>query len=275
MQFIAPPSPHWETLMDSLNTALMYLLIAALNGWLLILWYHYNRRRARTRRHTAVLALRDDELASSFNVAPQIISEMSRYNLLTVYHDQIGQIIDLKATRYRRRRKRAMTHESKAAVGGWTGNTPGISRRLFDGGFQRGFVCQPREDGDAGFRGAGGRHHDHARRAAQTNLLRQIVNALQHRFDVGGLLRIEAGFLRLLLDIRRRQLAFVMAGSVNPVMVGQIGIRPFLLIDLQAGFAASSELSQRPPKIGHSLKAKRVCGCALITCSITGARRLQ
>ena len=89
----------------------MYLLIAALNGWLLILWYHYNRRRARTRRHTAVLALRDDELASSFNVAPQIISEMSRYNLLTVYHDQIGQIIDLKATRYRRRRKRAMTHE--------------------------------------------------------------------------------------------------------------------------------------------------------------------
>lgn len=97
MQFIAPPSPRWESLMDSLNTALVYLLIAALNGWLLILWYHYNRRRARTRRHTAVLALRDDELASSFNVAPQIISEMSRYNLLTVYHDQIGQIIDLKS----------------------------------------------------------------------------------------------------------------------------------------------------------------------------------
>ncbi len=97
MQFIAPPSPRWESLMDSLNTALVYLLIAALNGWLLILWYHYNRRRAHTRRHTAVLALRDDELASSFNVAPQIISEMSRYNLLTVYHDQIGQIIDLKS----------------------------------------------------------------------------------------------------------------------------------------------------------------------------------
>ncbi|EPL2541947.1 poly-beta-1,6-N-acetyl-D-glucosamine biosynthesis protein PgaD [Klebsiella pneumoniae] len=97
MQFIAPPSPRWETLIDSLNTALVYLLIAALNGWLLILWYHYNRRRAHTRHHTAVLALRDDELASSFNVAPQIISEMSRYNLLTVYHDQIGQIIDLKS----------------------------------------------------------------------------------------------------------------------------------------------------------------------------------
>lgn len=34
MQFIAPPSPRWESLMDSLNTALVYLLIAALNGWL-------------------------------------------------------------------------------------------------------------------------------------------------------------------------------------------------------------------------------------------------
>ena len=97
MQFIAPPSPRWSSLMDSLNTALVYLLLAALNGWLLILWYHYNRRRAHTRRHTAVLTLRDEELASSFNVAPQIISEMSRYNLLTVYHDHIGQIIDLKS----------------------------------------------------------------------------------------------------------------------------------------------------------------------------------
>ena len=37
-----------------------------------------------------------DELARSFNVTPQIISEMSQYNLLTVYHDQIGRIIDLK-----------------------------------------------------------------------------------------------------------------------------------------------------------------------------------
>ena len=40
--------------------------------------------------------LRHDELAQSFNVTPQIMSEMSQYNLLTVYHDQIGRIIDLK-----------------------------------------------------------------------------------------------------------------------------------------------------------------------------------
>ena len=46
------------------------------------------------RRHPEML--RHDELAQSFNVTPQIMSEMSQYNLLTVYHDQIGRIIDLK-----------------------------------------------------------------------------------------------------------------------------------------------------------------------------------
>lgn len=87
-----------------------------------------------------------------------------------------------------------MTHEQGRRRRPGQVKRRGLAAGFFDGGFQRGFVCQPREDGDAGFRGAGGRHHDHARRAAQTNLLRQIVYALQHRFDVGGLLRIKAGF---------------------------------------------------------------------------------
>ena len=72
-----------------------YLLFAALNGWLLILWYQYNRRRAHVRRRQPGY-FHQEELARSFNVSPQIISEMSQYNLLTVYHDQIGRIIDLK-----------------------------------------------------------------------------------------------------------------------------------------------------------------------------------
>ena len=75
--------------------ARLYLLFAALNGWLLILWYQYNRRRAHARRRQPGY-FHQEELARSFNVSPQIISEMSQYNLLTVYHDQIGRIIDLK-----------------------------------------------------------------------------------------------------------------------------------------------------------------------------------
>lgn len=90
---------RWEMIVASFNTVLVYLLIALINGWLLIAWYQYNLRRYEARRHGAVAALRHDQLAESFNVAPQIISEMSQHNLLTVYHDQIGRIIDLKASR--------------------------------------------------------------------------------------------------------------------------------------------------------------------------------
>jgi hypothetical protein len=36
---------RWSVIIASFNTVLIYLLFAALNGWLLILWYQYNRRR--------------------------------------------------------------------------------------------------------------------------------------------------------------------------------------------------------------------------------------
>lgn len=85
-----------ETIIASFYTVLIYLLIAMLNGWLLIVWYHYNRRHPHTRRHGRLSSLNPDELARSFNVDPRIISEMSQYNLLTVYHDHIGHIIDLR-----------------------------------------------------------------------------------------------------------------------------------------------------------------------------------
>ena len=95
MQFTERGNDSWDAIMASFNTVLVYLLVAAINGWLLILWYQYNRRRAHARRRQPGY-FHQEELARSFNVSPQIISEMSQYNLLTVYHDQIGRIIDLK-----------------------------------------------------------------------------------------------------------------------------------------------------------------------------------
>ena len=91
MQLTEEGDHRWSVIIASFNTVLVYLLIAAFNGWLLILWYQYNRRRAHVRRRHPEM-LRHDELAQSFNVTPQIMSEMSQYNLLTVYHDQIGRI---------------------------------------------------------------------------------------------------------------------------------------------------------------------------------------
>ncbi|OAE40300.1 poly-beta-1,6-N-acetyl-D-glucosamine biosynthesis protein PgaD [Enterobacter cloacae] len=95
MQLTEESEYRWGDIIASFNTVLIYLLLAVLNGWLLILWYQYNRRRTHVRRRRAGY-LHHDELARSFDVSPQLISEMSQYNLLTVYHDQIGRIIDLK-----------------------------------------------------------------------------------------------------------------------------------------------------------------------------------
>ena len=95
MQLTEESEHRWSVIIASFNTVLIYLLFAALNGWLLILWYQYNRRRTHVRRRQPGY-FHQEELASSFNVSPQIISEMSQYNLLTVYHDRIGRIIDLK-----------------------------------------------------------------------------------------------------------------------------------------------------------------------------------
>lgn len=97
MQLTEESDHRWSVIIASFNTVLIYLLFAALNGWLLILWYQYNRHRANVRRRQPGL-LHHDELARSFNVSPQLISEMSQHNLLTVYHDQIGRIIELKTS---------------------------------------------------------------------------------------------------------------------------------------------------------------------------------
>ncbi len=45
MQFTERGNDSWDAIMASFNTVLVYLLVAAINGWLLILWYQYNLRR--------------------------------------------------------------------------------------------------------------------------------------------------------------------------------------------------------------------------------------
>ena len=50
MQLTDESDHRWSVIIASFNTVLLYLLFAALNGWLLILWYQYNRRRTHVRR---------------------------------------------------------------------------------------------------------------------------------------------------------------------------------------------------------------------------------
>lgn len=41
MQLTEEGDHRWNVIIASFNTVLVYLLIAAFNGWLLILWYQY------------------------------------------------------------------------------------------------------------------------------------------------------------------------------------------------------------------------------------------
>lgn len=99
LQLMLLPDQRGEIVAQSLNSVLLYLLIAAINGWLLILWYQYSLRRYSDRYRDEHSPFQLGELARSFNLSTQLVSEMSRYNQLTVYHDQIGQIIELKKNR--------------------------------------------------------------------------------------------------------------------------------------------------------------------------------
>lgn len=99
LQLMLLPDQRGEIVAQSLNSVLLYLLIAAINGWLLILWYQYSLRRYSDRYLDEHKPFQPGDLARSFNLSTQLVSEMSRYNQLTVYHDQIGQIIELKNNR--------------------------------------------------------------------------------------------------------------------------------------------------------------------------------
>ncbi|VEB98001.1 hemin storage system protein [Cedecea lapagei] len=105
LQLMLLPDQRGEIVVQSLSSVLLYLLIAGINGWLLILWYQYSLRRYSDRYHDDHGPLQLNELARSFNLPTQLVSEMSQYNQLTVYHDQIGQIIDLKANAAERKRE--------------------------------------------------------------------------------------------------------------------------------------------------------------------------
>lgn len=105
LQLMLLPDQRGEIVVQSLSSVLLYLLIAGINGWLLILWYQYSLRRYSDRYHDDHGPLQLNELARSFNLPTQLVSEMSQYNQLTVYHDQIGQIIDLKANAAEQKRE--------------------------------------------------------------------------------------------------------------------------------------------------------------------------
>ncbi len=88
------PRPFESTLV----TLALYFLIALVNGLVLILWAKYNQLRFRVERRKRRPALAPKELAVSFHITPELVTELNKARVLTVHHNSMGGIsyVDIK-----------------------------------------------------------------------------------------------------------------------------------------------------------------------------------
>ncbi|WP_313082621.1 poly-beta-1,6-N-acetyl-D-glucosamine biosynthesis protein PgaD [Atlantibacter sp.] len=88
------PRPFESTLV----TLGLYFLIALVNGLVLILWAKYNQLRFRVERRKRRPPLAAKELAVSFHITPELVTELNKARVLTVHHNSMGGIsyVDIK-----------------------------------------------------------------------------------------------------------------------------------------------------------------------------------
>lgn len=77
---------------SNLSSVVIYLIVAAVYGSILIIWARYNQYRFRVERRSRKPGLANEELAQSFHIPPGVVSELSRGRLLTVHHNVFGSI---------------------------------------------------------------------------------------------------------------------------------------------------------------------------------------
>lgn len=82
------PRPFESTLV----TLALYFIIALVNGLILIMWAKYNQFRFRVERRKRRPALATTELAGSFHITPELVTELNKGRVLTVHHNSTGGI---------------------------------------------------------------------------------------------------------------------------------------------------------------------------------------
>ena len=90
-----------------------------------------------------------------------------------------------------------------------------------------------REDRDGVRSGSANGHDDDPRCAGESQRLCQVTVFLQRRCMVTRNRGGQSRFRRCPLNILCRQFAFIMAAGIDRIVIGDIGLRPFLLPDRQ------------------------------------------
>jgi len=89
---IAHPNMGPRPFTSNLSSVVIYLIVAAVYGSVLIIWARYNQYRFRVERRSRKPELATEEVAKSFHIAPGLAAELSRGRLLTVHHNGFGSI---------------------------------------------------------------------------------------------------------------------------------------------------------------------------------------
>ncbi len=76
----------------TLDTVTFYILVALVNGLVLIGWAKYNQFRFRVERRSRRPGLEDHELAESLRITRELVTELNKARVLTVHHHENGEI---------------------------------------------------------------------------------------------------------------------------------------------------------------------------------------
>lgn len=68
------------------------MLVALINGLVLIGWAKYNQYRFRVERRNRRPGLEHHELAESMRITPELVTELNKAVVLTVHHHENGEI---------------------------------------------------------------------------------------------------------------------------------------------------------------------------------------
>lgn len=94
---LGPDVPFWTQVMPTLHTLTVYMIVAALNGSLLLSWAMYNRRRfARADRRKSLPRLQDGALMRSFGVSQEQLAGLRSTDVAVIHHAEDGQIMDIE-----------------------------------------------------------------------------------------------------------------------------------------------------------------------------------
>ncbi|HHN8542830.1 poly-beta-1,6-N-acetyl-D-glucosamine biosynthesis protein PgaD [Citrobacter cronae] len=76
----------------TLDTVTFYILVALVNGLVLIGWAKYNQFRFRVERRSRRPGLEEHELAESLRITRELVTELNKARVLTVHHHENGEI---------------------------------------------------------------------------------------------------------------------------------------------------------------------------------------